>query len=245
MISRRGVWSRWYNVARRLGCRFDFVRLWLAEAFIPCAANHLATVTDNLDALDRWWERQPVPVRILSFPVVGTVMTIHSVLVIIYFVVAVLPYIVVTGWNKRRLFKKRLRDRGRLMRWQEAQPQIEDGRATLVVEMSIKGPGCSWLIDRPRSEVDPDHVAPSWSEYGMAPDAPANPWVAPPALNQWTLDRLGAFETSAHAVFPSARQLCQLREQAQQHSVLAVSCYCEGTITHRFVRAASGPSEAA
>lgn|SRR5262249_50405973 len=178
-----------------------------------------------------WYNRQPVWLRVLLFPILVPVILVHGTVGMAFFLLIALPFLLVKGWVENRRFWQRLRERGQVGRWPEVEPKVSCGSGTLVVAVTPKGPGCSWLIDLPRDEVDPEHAVPSWQQFeekgwDVFESSPA----AFESLNRWTVERLGAYESSARAVVPSWRQLAGLAIETKQRSVLAVLCWCEGCL---------------
>ncbi len=182
----------------------------------------------------KWYSGQPVWLRVLLFPILVPLVLVHSTLVMAFVILIVLPFLLVKGWIANRRFWQRLRERDQVGQWPAVEPRVSSGSGTLVVEVTPKGPGCSWLIDLPRDAVDPEHVVPSWQQFeeqgwDVFDSSPA----AFESLNRWTVERLGAYESSARALILSWRQLAGLGVMATQRSVLAVPCWCEGCLTRR------------
>jgi hypothetical protein len=181
-----------------------------------------------------WYNRQPVWQRVLLFPILFPVILFHGTVVMVFFLLIILPFLLVKGWIESRRFWRKLRERGQIGLWPEVEPQVSNGSGTLIVEVTPKGPGCSWLIDLPRDAVDPEHVVPSWQQFEeQGWDVFESPPTAFESMNRWTLERLGAYESSARALVPSWKQLAGLALEAKQRSVLAVLCWCEGCLTSR------------
>ena len=190
---------------------------------------------------NEWYNRQPPWLRVLLVPILvpvilvyGTVVVWSVLLIVLPFLLIASPSLLIKGWIEDRRFWRRLRERGQVGQWPEVEPRLNSGSGTLVVEVTPKGPVCSWLIDVPRDEVDPERVVPSWQQFEeqgwdvfeSSPDAFES-------LNRWTVERLGAYEASAQALVPSWRQLTGLGVETKQRSVLAVLCWCEGCLTRR------------
>jgi hypothetical protein len=184
-----------------------------------------------------WYIRQPVWLRVLLFPILVPVMFVHGVIVVSALFLFVLPYYSVLGCIEYRRFWKKLRERGQVGSWPEVKPQIASGSGTLIVEVTPKGPGCSWLIDLPRDVVDPEHVLLSWQQFEeQGWEALEATPTSFDAMNGWTVERLGAYESSARALTPSWTQLAKLQVETKQQSVLAVPCWCDGCLTKRYQR---------
>jgi hypothetical protein len=180
-----------------------------------------------------WYKRQPVWLRVLLFPILLSVVLVHCVLGVAFLFLILLPFLLAKGWIDYRRFWQRLRDRGQVGEWTEIEPKVNSGSGTLVVEVTPKGLGCSWLIDLPRDEVDPEHIVPAWDQFEE------NGWnVFESSLDgfesvvRWSEERLGAYEFSARLVLPSRQQLSALAAEAKQRSVL-VLCWCKGCLSRR------------
>src|SRR5262245_11542189 len=170
-----------------------------------------------------WTDYQPVWLRVILFPVLVALVIVYSVIVLPFFILIVLPLFLVWGWIGYRRFWRRLRKRGQIGRWSEVEPLVTSGSGTLIVELTPKGPGCSWLLDVPRDEIDPEHVVPTWrqfEEHGW--EVFESTPTAFEAMNRWIGERLGTYEASARALAPSWRKLAGLAVEVKQRSVLAV-----------------------
>lgn len=179
-----------------------------------------------------WYNRQAIWSRLLLYPLLVPVILVHGSAGIAFFFLGVLPRLLVTGWIENRRFWQTLRERGRLGRWPEVEPRVSSGCGTLVVEVGPQGPGCSWLIDRPRDEVDPDHVVPSWRDYEERGwDAFESDDAAFEALDRWSVDRLVTYESSAYGLLASWWRLARLGDDVKRASVLAVPCSCKGCLS--------------
>lgn len=196
----------------------------------------------DLDYIERY-NRQPIWVRVALMPLLFPVMLVHASAMMVFFVLLGLPYALCRGWMENRRFWRGLRGRGQVIEWADAAERLTQGGRTLVVEMSPKGPGCSWLLDVPRDQIDPLHVAPAWKQVQADVDVLETPSDRFEVLNQWTLQRLGAYTTSARALGATAKQLAGLADTISQQSVIAIPWICEGNLSNRCrASGAGGPT---
>lgn len=132
----------------------------------------------------------------------------------------VLPYWIFTWWREDRRFWQNLQQQGRVAQWPEVEAKMNGALGTLIVELGPKGPVCSWLIEHPRDDVDPDHNLPSWHEFEEREWNLFDSDIAK-AIARWTTESFGAHEPSARALFTSWSKLSGLEAQAKK-SVLIV-----------------------
>src|SRR5262245_908202 len=143
----------------------------------------------SLDYIEGY-NRLPVWLRVLLFPILVPVMLVHGMVVMGFFLIVILPFLLVGAWIDNLRFWHKLRKRGQVRQWTEVEPQVTSGSGTLIVEVSPKGPGCSWLIDLPREAVDPEHVVPSWQQYEESGwDAFHSTPTTFESMNRWTVER--------------------------------------------------------
>lgn len=180
-----------------------------------------------------WYNRQPLWLRVLLAPILVAEMLVHSMAVMAFFVFVSLPFHLVRGWINGRRFWRTLRERGQVGQWSEAERRVTSGSGTLIVEMEPKGPSYSWLIDVPRDAVDPERIMPSWQQFKDQGWDVLESQPAFESMNRWTVERLGAYESSARALVLSWKQLDRLGSEAKQRSVLVVLDCCEGCLSHR------------
>jgi hypothetical protein len=200
------------------GCRSG-ERLWLERFF------------DWLNVLPVWG-------KLLVMPVVLPILLVYSTAALLLLFL-LLPFLIAKGQWENHKFWRRLRQDGRVALWAEVAPRVSSGEGTLIVEVGPKGPGWSWWIDRPRDEIDPDHVVPSWQDVEERGWRALEPAAAFESLNRWTVERLGAYESLARTVVMSWGQLTGLTPEAKRQSVVAVPWLCEGCLTGRWARRAS------
>ena len=180
-----------------------------------------------------WYNRQPIWLEVLLFPIIVPVMFVHGTIMMAFFLFAFLPFVLIKGSIEHRRFWKKLRERGQVTRWPEVEPQVRSGSGTLVVEVTPKGAGWSWFIAHTRDEVDPQHVVPSWQDFEQREWELFESKEGFTSLNRWSVERLGAYESSARALFVSGETLARLETEVKQRSILAVLGACEGCLTKR------------
>lgn len=189
-----------------------------------------------LDYIDAWYDNRPPWVQLLLFPI-PLVLSL-----------AMLPYWIFVAWPcfiidiikfklENRRFWRRLRERSQVAKWSEVAPVVAHKASTMIVEVGPKGPTCAWWIDRPRGEIDPDCVVPSWQdfeerEWEVVFKRKANY----DQVEQWSLSRLAAYESSAQAVapVPSWSQLSQLETDTKRDAVLVMCCWDGGCLSRSF-----------
>jgi hypothetical protein len=144
-----------------------------------------------------------------------------------------LPYLTIVGNLENRRSWRRLRERGQVAEWSEVAPAIAYKDGTLVVEVGPKGPACSWWIDQPRSEIDPDRVVPSWQDFEEQEWKLFESKAGYDQVKQWSTSRLAAYESSARAVdpFPSRSQLSKVGADSKRDAVLVICDWHEGCLS--------------
>ena len=185
-----------------------------------------------MDYIERY-NHQPIWVRVVLWPLLVPVMFVQASAMMVFFVLLALPYALCRGLMERRRFWRDLRKRGQVIGWDDAAERLALGGRTLVVEMSPKGPGYAWLLDVPRDQVDPLHVVPTWKQVQANIDVFDTPAHNFKVLNEWSLEKLSVFATSARALVASANQLAGLPEPVGQQSVIALPWLCDGTLSVR------------
>ena len=180
-----------------------------------------------------WYNQQPIWLKVLLFPIIVPVMFVHNTIMMAFFVFIFIPFMLVSGTIEHRLFWKKLRERDQVARWPEVEPHVRSGSGTLVVEVTPKGAGCSWFIDHTRDEVDPQHVVPSWHDFEQREWELLLSNDGFTSVNRWSVERLGAYESTARALFVSGEELARLETEVKQRSILAVLGACEGCLTKR------------
>lgn len=186
-----------------------------------------APVSRILDVFKEWYDRQSLWVRTVLFPVLFAAAMVFNV----FGLAVILPIELIKGSIQRRRFWRNLEARGQVAKWTDVEKQVSLGNGTLIVEIGPKGPGCSWLIDLPRYEIDRDHNVPSWQKFETTiPEMFSLSNTEFDSLNKWTLDCLGAYVMSARALVPTWSQIEQLTDEAKKNSVLAIPYSCEGSL---------------
>jgi hypothetical protein len=183
---------------------------------------------EESSGLIAWYSRRPrwiqillAPVILLLVPVVLPVMLVYSVVVVAVVFGAVIPFLAVTGWIQYRRHWQRLAGEGRVARWVDVEPGVAAGSCTLVVEIGPKGPGSAWVIERPRTAIDPESIVPTWATYELIGfDAFERPgWER---RREWAETQLRPFESTARVLIPSWSQLAKLPQEAKCGSVLVI-----------------------
>jgi len=177
-----------------------------------------------------WYDRQPVWIRIVAFPIVFLVALIYNVVVLPYILVVLFVAIIQATAASRR-FWQRLGKRGQVVRWPELRQEVTRKNGTLLVEIGPKGPGYSWWLSQSRNEVDPEHRVQSLYDFEK------RGWDIFDAadydrVEQWAVEQLGAYESSAKAVAVSGSQLSKLPVEVKREVVLVILC-CNGTLSSR------------
>ena len=183
-----------------------------------------------------WYGRRPFWVRVLLFPlmlVLGLVQFIWTMAFVILFLLLVTPILTIKHWLSERRFWNRLRARNQVAQWNDVERSLRERKGVLITEVHFKGLGYCWWIDRPRSEVDPDRVVPSWTDFearsfdAFGSDAEFN------ALKLWVIQRLTAYESMAKAVVVTWPQIEGLPDDLKRDSILAVDWLCKGNMSER------------
>lgn len=173
-----------------------------------------------------WYEGQSLWLQLLLFPIIAPVMLIYNVVILTYLLLIWLPFAIIKCQIDSRRYWRKLHERGRVADWSEVEWRVNSGCATLVIEVTLKGTAsCSWLIDRPRDEIDPDHAVPSWQQFAEKRLDLFEPNEVSEFVNRWTVDLLKAYESSVRVLILSRWQMARLSAEAKQQSVLAVMCW--------------------
>lgn len=183
---------------------------------------------DYFERFMGWYEHSPGWVQLVWAPVAIPIMFAYAVVVMAVMFGVVIPVLTVwMVWADHRLWR-RLRREGRVGRWEDVAPRAIDGTGTLVVEVGPKGPGCAWLIDRPRAAIDPEATVPTWDAYEVAGldvlDRPPG-WER---VKAWAAERLRPFESTAPVLVPSMSQIDALPPEAKRGAVLVVDGWERG-----------------
>lgn len=142
------------------------------------------------------------------------------------------PISMALAQSKHRTFMRKLRERGQVREWGEVESLVSGGAGTLIVEFTAKGPGYAWFIDRPRDEVDPEHVLPSWQDVEKREtDLYAMSLGNSEVQNRWNVERFRTHWTLALVSTPTWSQLSSLKADAKREAVFVVSDGCQ--IYHR------------
>jgi hypothetical protein len=142
-------------------------------------------------------------------------------------------FIAKSCWESHRFWSK-MTANGRVGNWSEVQTKLSQGSGTLLVEVGMKGPEYSWWIEEPCGDVDPHRAVPSWRDYEQRGwNAASGDKSGFEAMNRWTVEKLGVYESSAKVVVVSQRALAGLNEDVKQGSVLAVLAWCDGCLSRR------------
>lgn len=180
-----------------------------------------------------WLNRSPRWPRMLLFLALYPFMLAYSIISLAVIVLFVIPIMTIKGKIEHRRFWRKLREQGRVVTWPEVEEQVCKGEGTLVVEITPKGPGYSWLIDRRRVELDPDCVVPSWRDIEERGWEVFRSSSVNESIDRWTSERLGPYATSARALIPTWSQLTGLKTDAKRESVLGVLSGGKGTLSRR------------
>lgn len=180
-----------------------------------------------------WPQRQPIAVKIILVPILAVIFSAYGILAIAFLIVFVIPCVTVVGMVRSRRFWRELKRRGQVARWLDVEPKLSAGAGVLLVTIGPKGDaaGYSWLINSPREEIDPARVIPSWQELQNKDEDVL--WSAYDAINRWTVERLGAYESTACAVWLSKTEVAKLDGLATRSTILVIPCWCEGSLEER------------
>jgi hypothetical protein len=147
-------------------------------------------------------------------------MLVHGMVMMAIVFGVVIPFLTVKwGWENHRLWR-RLRRQGRVARWADIEPQVVAGSGTLLVAVGPKGPGCAWLIDRPRPAIDPEAIVPTWEAYESLGLEVFEGQQGRERLAEWASAQLQPFEATARVLVPSRSQLANLSPDAKRGAVL-------------------------
>jgi hypothetical protein len=183
---------------------------------------------EESSGLIAWYSRRPkwiqillAPVILLLVPVVLLVMLVSAVVSMAVVFGTVIPFLAVKWWLQNRRYWQRLRADGRVARWVDIEPGVAAGSCTLVVEIGPKGPGSAWVIERPRSAIDPEAIVPTLATYELIGfDLFERPgWER---RREWAETQLRPLEPTARVLIPSSSQLARLPQEAKSGSVLAI-----------------------
>jgi hypothetical protein len=122
-------------------------------------------VTVDRPADETWFDRQPLWISLPVFLLLWPFFIVYGLLVFAFLILVFLPVASVLMWRDRRRFVGKLRDAGRVVDWPTVADELARGGATLLVEVGPKGPASAWLLDRPRGNLDPDGVVPTWAAF--------------------------------------------------------------------------------
>jgi len=200
------------------------------------------------DKFRAWYERQPVWIRVLLFPLGCVVSLFHvpfkELLVGLVFLplfpvvlVAVEMEIVSVWWANRRFWRK-LKERGQLIEFGQISSQLNSGAGTLVVDMGLTEPDCIWWIERTREEIDPQHVMPTWHDYENGKNIHSCGYdfdsrATGESIQKWTWEQLGQFKSFAKALKPSSFRLAELDAENKRRLVLVIGYYINGKLSEQ------------
>ena len=178
-----------------------------------------------------WYNRRGIVLRIVLFPILFVACVVHGLIGLALLFGVVVPILLVKDWIEERRFWRKLREQQRVGEWSAVEAELGRRHGTLLVEISTKGPDCTWLIDSSRDEVDTDHIVPTWQAFEQ------HGWnVLDPAfesLSRWSVEQLGHYAATAIAVRANELQLADLAIEAKRDAVLVVPSNCAGCLSNR------------
>jgi hypothetical protein len=179
--------------------------------------------------LCEWWDRRPDWMQLLLLPIVFVL----TMIFLAFTILVILPCFAIVGYLKYRRTWRRLRESGRVTKWFEVAPAVALKAGTLVVEVGPKGPACLWWIDRPRAEIDPDNIVPSWLDFEELEWRLFQRKADVNRVEQWAINRLAAYESSAHTVAPGPwwSRLSRLGGDTKRDAVLVMWYESEGCLS--------------
>lgn len=184
-----------------------------------------------------WSQRQPIAVKVILVPILALIFSTYGILAIAFFFVIGIPYVTIVGMVRSHRFWRELKRRGQVARWLDVEPQLSAGAGILLVTDGPKSvDGCCWWINCPRDEIDPAHVVPSWQDLLHLDEEELWSVAACDAIDRWTVERLGAYESTARAVWLSRTEVATLNNIATPSSILVIPCWCEGCLGERICK---------